>query len=135
MAQFNHKGHEILDKTPVAQPLGFKRPLPVADLVRKMVVRELSRAATKSGMESFQEADDFDVDDDPELKSKYELDADQENQKFIPEQPNTDRRKKKDPEPDPEPDPDKKKSAGGGKPPKKPKQAPASAEEPDDEVE
>lgn len=87
MAKLNERGQEILDSTPTKVPLNFKRPLPVAEMVRRMVQRELSSTASKLGAETFEESDDFVVGDDPEIRSKYELDEDQQNYKYIPEEP------------------------------------------------
>lgn len=70
----NEKGEEILDPTPVAMPVGFHRPPSLAEQVRRLVRTEFSRQAAALGEETFEEADDFDCGDDPELKSKYELD-------------------------------------------------------------
>lgn len=94
MAKFNARGHEVLNSKPAAIPLGFKKPLPVTEMVRRMVQREISRKASARGLESFEEADDFTVGDEPELRSPYELDEDQENAKFLPEEPINDRDKR-----------------------------------------
>lgn len=67
-------GREILDPTPVARTVGFERPPSMQELIQRYVRTELSRQAGQAGEETFEEADDFDVDDDPELKSPYEVD-------------------------------------------------------------
>lgn len=67
-------GREILDGTPVAPPVGYKQTIPLAQQIREMVRSEHLRiAAEKSGMETFEEADDFDVGDDYDPSSPYEL--------------------------------------------------------------
>lgn len=65
---------EYPDPTPVALPVGFRRPPTLAETVRKLVrSEELRRAAEVAGFESAEEADDFDVDDDTyDPKSPYE---------------------------------------------------------------
>lgn len=64
---------EILDDTPVAVPLKFKRESGFNDLVRAMIrSEELRREAEKAGVETFDEADDFEVGDDYDPKSPYE---------------------------------------------------------------
>lgn len=79
ISTYNENGHEVPDPTPVAMPAGFQRPPSIRDLLRAMVSTELSRQAEAEGYESFEEADDFNVGDDPEImRSDYELDADQE---------------------------------------------------------
>ena len=64
MAKLNENGHEVLDPTPLALPAGFKRPEPLADMMRRLVRTELSRRAEDAGLETFEESEDFDVDDD-----------------------------------------------------------------------
>lgn len=65
---------ENLDPTPIEVPLAFKRPMTLAEQVRQMVrSEELRRAALQAGMETFEEADDFDVGDDYDPRSPYEM--------------------------------------------------------------
>lgn len=80
-------GREIPSNVPVAIPTKFKRPETIAEQVKRMVASQLSIAASQQGHESFEEADDFDVDDDVEIKSKYELDDEMPN--VIQERPMT----------------------------------------------
>lgn len=72
MAKYDEKGREILDPQPLAVPAGFKKPAPLADQVRRLVRAQLSDIAASQGYESFEEADDFDVDDEPLLQSDWE---------------------------------------------------------------
>jgi hypothetical protein len=74
----NENGHEVLSSKPVAIPLKFRRPETLAETVRNMVLGEMSRQALNSGYESFAEADDFDVGDDFDPTSPYEMDFDTE---------------------------------------------------------
>jgi len=68
------EGREILDPTPVAPPVGYKKQPSMADHIRDMVRSErLRQEAEAAGAESFEEADDFDVDDDPEISTPYEV--------------------------------------------------------------
>lgn len=67
-------GHEVLDTTPVARAVSIARPPSIQEQIRRYVQTELSRQAVEAGEESFEEADDFDVGDEPELRSRYELD-------------------------------------------------------------
>lgn len=61
--KLNEKGQEIPDPKPVEIPVGFKKPDSIQDMIRRLVHNEF--AVQKRGdVESFQEADDFDVDDD-----------------------------------------------------------------------
>lgn len=76
-ARLNEHGHELLNPTPQAPPLGYKKQPSLSDQIRDMVRSEhLRQAAASAGMETFEEADDFDVDDDYDPTSPYEVDFD-----------------------------------------------------------
>lgn len=98
MAEYNERGQEIPDPRPVSVPAGFQRPLSLQEEIKRFVRSELSRQAEDAGQESFEEADDFEVDEDPDPLSPYEL------QDASPEWLGG----KKDVDPDPPPDPEKK---------------------------
>lgn len=69
--------YELVDPTPIAPPIGFKRTPSLAEQIRDMVRSEALRAEVeKAGAETFEEADDFDVDDDFDPTSPYEADFD-----------------------------------------------------------
>lgn len=70
--------YEDPDPTPLAIPVNFRRPPSIEEMIQKYVRTELSTRAQDQGAETFEEADDFDVDDDPELRSPYEITADHE---------------------------------------------------------
>lgn len=76
--KYDEFGRELPDPTPVEMPLNFKRPVPMAELIRRTIRTELSRRAEQAGFESFDESDDFDVDDDVEPVSPYEMTVMQE---------------------------------------------------------
>lgn len=66
-------GREIPDPTPIAPPLGYKKQPSLAEQIRAMVRSEaLRQAAEAAGAESFEEAEDFDVDEDMEPHTPYE---------------------------------------------------------------
>lgn len=67
------KGHEVLDKTPVAKTVS-RRHFTNADRIREIIRSEaLARELSKAGVETFQEADDFEIPDDPpDPLTKYE---------------------------------------------------------------
>ena len=79
MARLNEHGHEILDPQPVARPLNWNAPEPLESMIRRYIRTELSRHAADEGHETFEEADDFDVDDDFDPTSPWELNYDQES--------------------------------------------------------
>lgn len=70
--RLNAFGHEVLDPTPIAVPAGFKRPETLAEQVQRLVRTHISREAAESGYETFEESEDFDVDDDFDPSTPYE---------------------------------------------------------------
>lgn len=78
-------GREIIDDTPIEVPLKIQKPPSIQEMV-KMYIRmdELSQDALRQELETFEEADDFDVDDDDMPLSGYEMQEMQEM--FLPDQ-------------------------------------------------
>lgn len=69
-------GREIPDPTPVAPAIGHKSGPTLREQMRAMIA-ELNAEAAAAGFETLDEADDFDIPDDPEAPvTDYELDAD-----------------------------------------------------------
>lgn len=85
-------GQEVLDSTPIALPVGFKRPETLAEQVARLVRSESFNSQMRSqGRESFDEANDFDFDDEDPL-TPYEADPElatvqAANRGFIEERP------------------------------------------------
>lgn len=73
----NASGQLVPDPTPMAPPVGYKKQPSMLDIIRDQV-RNVGREAERLGYESFEEADDFDVSDDPEISSPYEVDVEAE---------------------------------------------------------
>lgn len=72
-AVLDSDGSEILDPRPMALPIGFERPESIQDTIRRLVTdRQIKAELEASGVESFDEADDFEVEDDLPLESPYE---------------------------------------------------------------
>lgn len=70
---------EYPDPTPVEWPVGVEVPETMEQKIARMIRVSVSQAASEAGAESFEEADDFDVDDPEALpESIHELDDDQE---------------------------------------------------------
>lgn len=69
----NERGQEVPDSRPLVHPLGMVVQETLAEKIKRMVRYELSQAASSQGHETFEDADDFDVGDDEELRSPYEL--------------------------------------------------------------
>lgn len=66
-------GHEIPDPQPVEIPARFKRPETLAEQIRRVTQGALSLQAAEQGFETFEEAEDFDIDDDSfDPSSPYE---------------------------------------------------------------
>lgn len=64
-SKLNENGAEIPDPVPMAPPLGYKKQPSLHDRIRDMVRGEhLRLAALQAGAETFDEADDFDIEDD-----------------------------------------------------------------------
>lgn len=62
----NEQGHECPNPVPVAPPVGFVKQPSMVEHIRDMVRSELlRREVVSAGVESFDEADDFDMEDDP----------------------------------------------------------------------
>lgn len=64
-AEIGEDGKEYGDPTPMAPPAHLRRSLTMSEQIQQMIRREVSRRAEESDMETFEEADDFDIDDDP----------------------------------------------------------------------
>lgn len=70
-------GREMVSPLPIAPPIGYKKSPTLAEQIRAMVVSEkLRQEALAAGAETFEEADDFDVGDDYDPTSPYEVDFD-----------------------------------------------------------
>lgn len=63
MAHLNEKGQEVLDNTPISIPVPFNRPEPLHLRIRRMIL--LAQREAGEGYETEEEANDFDVPDDP----------------------------------------------------------------------
>jgi len=66
-------GREVPDPKPLEIPVGFKRPETLQEQIRRLVHSEhFQRDREAAGEETFEEADDFDVDDDFDPSTPYE---------------------------------------------------------------
>lgn len=78
-SSINEKGQEVLDNTPVAIPVRFQRVKNLSDQIRETLRSEEFRAYLNSQeLETPEEADDFEVGDDYDPRSPYEMSLDQE---------------------------------------------------------
>lgn len=63
MPNLDEQGREILDQTPIAYPVGFTRHEPLHVRIRRMVEHYHQEMADRDDYETFDDADDFDVED------------------------------------------------------------------------
>lgn len=77
ISSLDKEGREILDATPIAPPVGWTNEPNMFDYVRELVrSAQLAKEAEEAGMETFEESEDFDVDDDFDPSTPYENDFD-----------------------------------------------------------
>lgn len=73
ISSLNPSGHEIPDSVPLATSLGARRARSIRDNVVDILRSEKWREAMEAnGEETFEEADDFDIDDDFDPSTPYE---------------------------------------------------------------
>lgn len=66
------QGHENLSSEPIQVPLGMKRPETLAEQVQRLVRTSVSEHARMNGMETFEESEDFEIEDDLDFSTPYE---------------------------------------------------------------
>lgn len=68
-------GRELADPNPLQPPVGYNPQPTLVEQMRAMIAGERMRmAALESGFETFEEADDFEMDEDPFPRSEHEVD-------------------------------------------------------------
>lgn len=74
MSNLDENGREVLDNEPVSIPVRIKRMQTEASRLQTFVIQEMSRIAEQNGFETFEEADDFDDNDEFDVPlTKHEL--------------------------------------------------------------
>lgn len=80
MPTLDEFGREILDQTRLSFPVGYEQPEPLHLRIRRMVMHTLMEQSRGEEYETFEEADDFDVGDEPigfdDVQTPYEADFD-----------------------------------------------------------
>lgn len=77
ISSLDSEGREVLDTTPIAPPVNFNQQPSMVEYVRNLVRSEkLRMEAEEAGMETFEESEDFDVDDDVGIFSQWENEFD-----------------------------------------------------------
>jgi len=74
----DEKGWEVPDPTPLARAVRFQRPPTLQEQIRAMIRTHLSSQAQSQGLETWEEANDFEVGDDYDPSSPWELKDDHE---------------------------------------------------------
>lgn len=78
---------ELLDPTPVEVPIGMSKRVPsLHDDMKRYIREEISRQAGDAGFETLEEADDFDVGEEVDPVSRYEL-SEMQEEAIWPEDP------------------------------------------------
>lgn len=67
-------GKEYPNPVPMEAPIGFVPMKPLHEQIREMVLREIGSQAEREGFESAEEAEDFEIGDDYDPASPWELD-------------------------------------------------------------
>ena len=82
--QIDNAGREWNDGTPMEPPLGYKRQPTMVEIVREQIrSHHLAMLAMENDLETFEEADDFDVGDDYDPRTAYENDFDPSVEELI----------------------------------------------------
>lgn len=68
----DENGHEILNPTPLSPPVGYKPTLSLAEQIRQQVRQ--AKHLDDNEPETEEEADDFEIDEDPAPPSRWEND-------------------------------------------------------------
>lgn len=79
-AIFNEDGKEMLNPIPMEIHPGLKRPPTLKEQIQRVLKGALSQQADAQNMETFDECNDFDVDEDPDivdLRTPYEIMAEE----------------------------------------------------------
>lgn len=66
-------GYEVNNPLPLVLDTGLKRPPTLAEQIKRVLRAEIDRSAMDGGMESYEDANDFDVDEEELPVSKYEV--------------------------------------------------------------
>nr|QJB20545.1 MAG: hypothetical protein [Microvirus sp.] len=79
ISSLDERGAEVLDDTPIAPPVGYVKQPSMSDYIRDLIRSEkLAQEAAAAGLETFEESEDFDVDDDYDPTTPYEAEFDPE---------------------------------------------------------
>lgn len=66
--KFDQAGRELPDPRPLEVPAGYKKPESLTEKIRRMVRTDVSEWASQRGAETFEEANDFEIEEDDALE-------------------------------------------------------------------
>lgn len=70
--KFDEDGRELPDATPIEVPVHLRRPESLSEQIKRLIRTDMSRMAVEQGDESFEQANDFDMEeDDAELAETH----------------------------------------------------------------
>lgn len=72
-AKLDERGHELCNPIPKDLAPSLGRPPTLQQQIQRLVRVHLSQQAMNQGMETFEESEDIEPDDEPEIRSEYEL--------------------------------------------------------------
>lgn len=73
MSELNEFGAEVFDQTPVSCPIKFNRPTPLHLRIRDQILQAMKNVYDLKDFETEEEANDFDMEENAEFNSPYEM--------------------------------------------------------------
>lgn len=76
VAYLDDKGREMVNPKPMVLPVGFRRPTSLSEQIKRILRTELSAQAEVQGLETFEESNDFDIQDEFDMSepdTRYQL--------------------------------------------------------------
>lgn len=69
----DEEGREVGNPTPLVHHTGINRPLTLQEQIQRLIKHNLAQQAYVQGMETFDEANDFDAEESTNMDSKYTI--------------------------------------------------------------
>lgn len=87
MAQWTEDGRQIPDDTPVEIPLNLRKGETEAMRIARAVSLEFSQQAEKKGYETWEESQDFDIEDDEDIFPQSQFELKEMAEEYLPDIP------------------------------------------------
>lgn len=87
MAEWTEDGKLIPDNTPVEVPLHLKQGETEAMRIARAVSLEFSQQADKKGYETFEESQDFEIEDDEDIFPTSQFEVVEMQEEYLPDDP------------------------------------------------